>query len=189
MPEYEFTSDWFSARIPVWERFLLPLAGKPLHTLEIGSHEGRSALWVLEHVLTHPGSTITCVDPWGDRTVERRFDRNVAASGKSDQLVKRKGHSWRELRDLPPGRFAFVYIDGCHEGLNVLEDAVLSFRLLRPGGLLCFDDYLWQNDRRGHLPREAIDAFLGLYDRQVEVLERGYQVWARMGVAQRNAVD
>ncbi len=80
---------------------------------------------------------------------------------------------------MPPGRFAFVYIDGCHEGANVLDDAVLSFWLLRPGGLLCFDDYLWQNDRRGHLPREAIDAFLGLYDLQIEVLERGYQVWGQ----------
>lgn len=131
-------------------------------------------------MLTHSAATITCVDPWGNREVERRFDRYVAASGKSDQLVKRKGHSWRELRELPPGRYDFVYIDGCHEGLNVLEDAVLSFRLLRPGGLLCFDDYLWQNELRGHLPREAIDAFLGLYDRKVEVLERGYQ-WGRVG--------
>jgi predicted O-methyltransferase YrrM len=135
----------------------------------------------VEHVLTHPAATITCVDPWGDRKMERRFDRNVAASGKSEQLVKRKGPSWRELRELPPGWFTFVHIDGCHEGLNVLEDAVLSFRLLRPGGLLCFDDYLWQNDQRGHLPREAIDAFLGLYDRQIEVLDRGYQVWRRGG--------
>lgn len=179
MPEYEFTSDWFTARIPVWERFLLPLAGQPIHTLEIGSHEGRSALWVLEHVLTHPAATLTCVDVWADREVERLFDRNVAASGKSDQLVKRKGQSWQELRDLPLGHFAFVYIDGCHEGMNVLEDAVLSFRLLQPGGLLCFDDYLWQSNQRTHLPKPAIDAFVTLYDRRVEVVERGYQVWVR----------
>lgn len=161
MAEHQFTSDWFTARIPIWERFLPPLQGEPLHTLEIGSHDGRSALWVLEHVLAYPAATITCVDPWENSEVERRFDRNVAASGKSDQLVKRKGPSWRELPELPAGRFAFVYIDGCREALNVLKDAVLSFQLLRPGGLLCLDDYLWQNDQRGTCRRRRLMPSLG----------------------------
>jgi len=176
---YEFTSDWFSCRVHTWEKFLGPLKGTQIHTLEIGVFEGRSALWTLENVLTHPDSTITCIDPWSDVKAERRFDRNILASGRSNQVVKLKGPSAVRSRHLPLGRYSFVYIDGSHEGLNVLEDAVHSFRLLKSGGILCFDDYWWESDTIHHRPREAIDSFLCLYDGKVEILERGYQVFLR----------
>lgn len=58
-----FTQDWFSKNIPVWERLFAPLKGRPnLQILEIGSFEGRSACWLLEHVLTGEGAGIDCVD-------------------------------------------------------------------------------------------------------------------------------
>src|SRR5690349_6873094 len=60
---YKLTYDCFSSRIPQWEIDLARLAGQPdLRFLEIGSFEGHSACWLLEHVLTHDTSTLTCVD-------------------------------------------------------------------------------------------------------------------------------
>jgi hypothetical protein len=40
------------------------MAGRPVNFLELGSYEGRSTVWMLESLLTHPQSHITCVDPF-----------------------------------------------------------------------------------------------------------------------------
>ena len=52
--EYEFSSDSFSGSIPVWQRIFAELA--PCRKiLEIGSYEGRSAVWLIENVLNPRG--------------------------------------------------------------------------------------------------------------------------------------
>jgi predicted O-methyltransferase YrrM len=173
----EFTSDWFSWRTPTWEKMLHPYRDRPVHCLEIGSYEGRSAVWTLQNVCCHPESTLTCVDIWPNSEIERRFDANLAAP--AGKVIKKKGLSWKILRSLPYDHYHFVYIDGSHEGLNVLEDAVLAFRLAGPQALICFDDYKWQGPHRHHFPRPAIDAFLKLWEGEVEMLEKAYQVWVR----------
>ena len=37
--------------------------------------------------------------------------------------------------------FDLIYIDASHYAPDVLSDAVLAFKLLKPGGILIFDDY------------------------------------------------
>lgn len=80
-----FTTDWVTQFVPSWTKHVLPvLAGRPgVRWLEVGSFEGRSALWTLDNVLTGPGSEITCVDLWQRMWLqksdfEQRFDENVA---------------------------------------------------------------------------------------------------------------
>jgi len=53
------------------------------------------------------------------------------------------GRSDAMLRDLPHDHFDYISIDGSHEAADVLSDAVLSWPLLKTGGLICFDDYEW----------------------------------------------
>ncbi|MGV6872980.1 class I SAM-dependent methyltransferase [Pseudochelatococcus sp. B33] len=60
--EYQFAHDWFSGHIPQWERLLAEFAGQPVRALEIGTHEGRSATWLLTNVLTHRRARLVCVD-------------------------------------------------------------------------------------------------------------------------------
>jgi hypothetical protein len=62
----------------------------------------------------------------------------------------------------------------------VLVDAVLGWRLLAPGGLLVFDDYLWDTDtdELGN-PRRGIDAFTRLVGDRSRVLSRGSQLVLR----------
>ena len=95
---YDFTEDWFSFRAELWARFLSPLAGRPhLHFAEVGVFEGRSTIWLLEHVLTNPSSRIDCIDPfeWISRhgpvsidmaEVERRFHANIEAAAGGDRV-------------------------------------------------------------------------------------------------------
>src|SRR5215510_810415 len=57
----EFTSDWSSGNFTLWGRVFRPLRGKPLRIVEIGSWEGRSAIFFLNFF---DQSTITCIDPF-----------------------------------------------------------------------------------------------------------------------------
>lgn len=192
--ELQFTTDWFSQHIPLLERWLLPLAGKPgLRFLEIGSWEGRSSCWFLERILTHPSSSLTCVDTFeGSREhnlhrnqrraegIERRFDHNIRATGAQERMVKCKGRSAEVLRRLPLAYYDFIYIDASHIVLDVLRDGVLSWDLLKSGGLCLFDDYglrLFRDPVDN--PKAAIDAFLTTFRGELEVIEIGWQALVR----------
>jgi predicted O-methyltransferase YrrM len=175
MPEY--TADWFSYSIPVWEKVVLPrLPSGTRKFLELGSHEGRSAVWFLEHAM-RPGDELTCVDIWKSEPVERRFAGNV--NGRARAV---KGDITEALLGLVSQREKFdcVYIDGNHDGRVVLENAVLAWMVLSVGGVLVFDDYRYK------IPVEysigaidthfGIDAFLSCYCLRMQVLHRTAQV-------------
>lgn len=197
---FDFSVDWVSDRIPLWQRTLTQLEGLDnVQALEIGCFEGRATVWFLENVLKGSGSKITVIDPFGllapmygvkegepnplDET-ERRFDRNIEAINAGQKTVKIKGFSQVELRKLPLESFDFIYVDGWHAAKDVLEDAVLSWRLLKIGGVMIFDDYLWRQDDEGirneyGRPGVGVDAFLGVFAPYLTVLERSWQLIVR----------
>jgi predicted O-methyltransferase YrrM len=132
--------------------------------------------------LTHPSAVLTCVDPWHNPEIERRFDRNIAASGRSNQVQKLKSTSARALPQIAWHSLDFAYIDGSHEGTDVLLDGLLALKLLRRGGLLVFDDYRWNppDSKRHHPPQPAIDALLELNDWRLTEVHRGWQIAVRV---------
>ncbi|CAN5298386.1 hypothetical protein BH24PSE2_BH24PSE2_13130 [soil metagenome] len=177
-PGYVFTADYISRRTAVWQQHLAQFAGKAhVRLLEVGSFEGRSAIWFLENVLTHPTASMTCVDPFVWQGREPRFDHNIEVSGLADKVTKIKARSEEILGTLEEHSFDIAYIDGSHLAPNVMLDAMLTWMLLKPGGILLFDDYCWQPDRPLHeRPKMAIDAFLKVLETQLEILHVGYQV-------------
>jgi len=65
-----------------------------------------------------------------------------------------------------------IYIDGSHETPDVFSDAALSYRLLRIGGLMIFDDYIWGGGANADPimnPKMAIDCFLNCYQRKMQM--------------------
>jgi predicted O-methyltransferase YrrM len=174
---YEFTADWFTTRIDLWTRVLAPFKDREnVAYLEVGVHEGRALLWMLENILTHPTARATCIDLFGGR-LEQRLRRNLDLSGAADKVTVIKGFSAVELRKLPLDSFEIIYIDASHRGKDVFVDAAESWGLLKKGGLLIFDDYAWDvapllEDR----PKLAIDAFLTLFNKEIQVLEKTFQV-------------
>lgn len=195
MDGYSFPGpDWFSHNIPTWQSIFRE-AGAPRSVLEIGAYEGRSTVWMAEHVLA-PGGEIVVVDHWrGSSThdpaempaVEARFDANVAELRRripGVRLEKVKAASVEALsRLLAAGRtgsFDFVYIDGSHEAPDVLTDAAFAYPLLRVGGLIAFDDYAWRrftdvNDN----PKVAVDAFTNIFWKRLALVSGGYQAFFR----------
>ena len=75
--------------------------------------------------------------------------------------------------------FDFIYIDGDHTSNGVYEDAILSFPLLKQGGIMAFDDYLWKHDSKNPElePKMGIDKFLKDNEKEVKVIVNGYQIW------------
>ena len=53
--------------------------------------------------------------------------------------------------------FDFIYVDASHNPENVIFDAVNSFRYLKTGGVMIFDDYAWGDCKIG------IDSFLNTH--------------------------
>lgn len=183
-----FSQDWFTPNIPHLAGLLQPWQGRDgLSFLEIGCFEGRSTVWFLENVLTAPSSTITCVDTFRGSdehdplavdpdALRAVFQTNIARFGTRVRVLE--GDSRVVLRSMAPdARFDLVYVDGSHRAPDVLSDAVLSWPLVRPGGLLVFDDYRWKGT--GSRPRVAIDAFLRVHRGTYELLHKGYQVAIR----------
>ncbi|HAX81217.1 MAG TPA: class I SAM-dependent methyltransferase [Actinobacteria bacterium] len=183
-----FSQDWFSPHIPHLSRLLAGLRGVPgLSFLEIGSFEGRSTVWFLQQVLTGAGSTITCIDTfrgsaehsgldvgWDD--LQGTFRRNVDSFGSRVRVIE--GESAVVLRGMPRQEaFDLVYVDGSHQATDVLEDGVLSWPLLKVGGIMVFDDYLWR--MMESRPGPAIDAFLAVYADRYDLLHKEYQVAVR----------
>ncbi|MBN2196505.1 MAG: class I SAM-dependent methyltransferase [Polyangiaceae bacterium] len=177
-PGYEFSEDWFTRNVPVWNEHLAPFRERPnLRYLEVGTFEGMSAIWMLKHVLTADSALAEGVDPYFDEAYLSRARRNLEHSGQGGRFKLHCGLSVDVLPALVPASYDIIYIDGSHTADDVLADAVLSWRLLKPSGVLIFDD--WQFDPK--LPDElrptvAIDAFVTAYRRRLELVHRGYQV-------------
>jgi predicted O-methyltransferase YrrM len=184
-PDYAFTQDFVSQHIPVWQEYLAEFRGKEnIHLLEIGSFQGRSAAWFLDNILTHPSASITCLDPFTVPGNEPRFDHNVEVSGSARKVTKIRNRSEEVLYALGEERFDIIYIDGNHHAVNVFMDAMLSWSLLKPGGVIIFDDYAWHPNKPPHKrPQMAIDLFLKTLHPQIMLLHKGYQVIIKKLVA------
>jgi hypothetical protein len=171
--EKEFTADVTSRRFPIWSRVLGGFCDEPIEILEIGSFEGRSAIFFLEFM---PKAKITCIDVFRDAR-ESRFDRNVAPySGRLTKMKSRAVPALESLR-VAKKKFNLVYIDGDHSRYATFADSVGSWPLLKKGGILIWDDYKLHRDRPSATrPEHAIDLFCSAFDGCYRMLHSEYQV-------------
>src|SRR5688500_5749869 len=176
--DYHFRTDWFTWNLPVWEAVLAEYKGKPnLHYLEVGVFEGRSALWMLDNILTHPTSRFTGVDPFldspGVEGFKDIFFANLKLSGHEDRSTLLIGFSQIELRKVSVDSCDIIYIDGS-------EDAVRSHRRLEQGGLLISDDYLGGTAGPAKLRvKPAADVCHAFFKDEYDVVHSGYQLLMR----------
>ena len=195
MSDYKFTQDWFSWAPPVWEH-LTPMLPERKNFLEIGAFEGRATTWIIENMM-EDGGEIVCIDTWagGEEHVngvmsgaKYRFNDNinlVREKHPNRNVTSCTGTSvdWLAALIQEKQRFDFIYIDGSHIAKDVLTDACMSWPLLKKGGIMVFDDYLWGDmSRPNHVPKPAIDAFVNIFIEELKVTHVGYQFIVRKTV-------
>ena len=196
MSSYQFSASWFDGPVKdMWEQIIPQL--KPKRILEVGSYEGASACYLIDKLAADTDIVIHCIDSWEGgishkagggfeadmNAVESNFNHNTSlaisnAKNKVELVVHKEFSDFSLAKLLSTGKknyFDFVYIDGSHEAPDVLCDAVLGFRLLRVGGLMAFDDYLWSErydfgTDRIRCPKPAVDAFVNMYIRKLKII-------------------
>jgi len=185
-----FSANWFGNNAKSWSEWLKELKDKPdLTFLEIGCFEGRATTWLLDNILTHKSSKIHTIDTFDGNmehkvkgkeffeNAEKNYWENIKPYG--DRVITHKGRSDEILKTFPYNSFDFIYIDGSHRSLEVLEDSVLAWRLLKNNGIIVWDDYKWERYEDPNLvPKMGIDAFLQVYQQQYRLINKGYQVCA-----------
>lgn len=199
--DYDYTEDWFQYGVHLWPHLMAHLPKHPgsRRFMEVGSFEGRSAVWLIENAM-RPEDELVCIDTWAGGEehgsinmgqVERRFDSNVAKA-----MARVPGMRLNKIKDVstwgiakqmdwmgnPDSMFDFIYIDGSHQAHDVLCDAVMCWRVLRDGGVMVFDDYLWGDPKRPlHRPKVAIDAFMNIFAPEIKLLHIGGQMAIKKG--------
>ena len=161
---------------------------KPIKYLEIGAFYGANVLSVANTYGLHSESKLYCIDPWADyneypeyknqqSSIYNSFISNVENSGVKDKIIITRGYSNVEIPKFEDEFFDLIYIDGNHEPEYVLEDAVLSFRKLKPNGIMIFDDYGWGGP---DLTQKGIDGFINGYHKRIEYLgEKATQIFIK----------
>ncbi len=196
--DYDFSNTWFNNAKPFWVNLFRNF--QPSRVLEIGSFEGASACFLVDEIASNRPLELHCIDTWEGgiehqeggsfetdmHSVQLRFNRNIEIAKSHAfhhlDLHVHKNYSdsalARLLTEGKAGYFDFIYVDGSHVAPDVLCDAVLSFKLLRKGGIICFDDYYWSEANLKEIdpircPKIAIDAFTNTFCRQLNVLPGG----------------
>jgi SAM-dependent methyltransferase len=195
--EPDFSVDWFSHNIPVWNQVFehFKLIGKDnLRFLEIGCFEGRATRYMLESILTGTDSKIDVVDTFGGSLNEggmgiamsdyafnelyNKFVGNIEPY--KERVTIHRGLSGDVLKQgFDKESYDFIYVDGSHTAYDVLQDAVLAHSLLKVGGIMIFDDFGWKDNNNLHptnSPELGVVAFLNAYELHYNVVFQGYQL-------------
>ena len=138
--------------------------------LEVGCYEGLSSFYVLSEYksvnaffLIYGICLIRIVKHFHTNfdLIEKAFDQNLSGF----DFKKMKNDSVISMRKLLKENvhFDFIYIDGSHNGEDILSDAIEAFKILKVNGLMFFDDFLQHDDNRILQSYVGIDKFLSLY--------------------------
>jgi predicted O-methyltransferase YrrM len=196
--KYQITHEWYAQLLAGHERVHMSNQ-KELHIkpedprviVELGIYEGASSVWWSDHFLDHPESKLICVDPFTgneeyleeeNRTNFPTLDKiqciarhNLQKSKNPGKITVLPGASWdmfstvsQIIKDRP---IDILYVDGEHTTQAVIRDAMLYVPLVKPGGLVIFDDYGHEDVRRG------CDKALTALDCMQRAVFTGWQLW------------
>jgi len=189
----DFTVNW--SPTSTLSKLLPDLSGREgLKFLEIGALEGQGTRFFFERFLGKTG-TMVCIDPfiaYSKSTIAKiegfdhvinaslleRFKSNVAPF--LDRIDLRQGLSQDVLPTLPAETFDLSFVDGDHSRAAVVVDGAESFRLVKKGGYIVFDDYRWGYEKNpAASPKDAVDQFLRLYRGRIKLIHQDWCVIVR----------
>lgn len=153
--KYQYTHNraWF-LQSNLYRQLLKFVKPKEKHTiLEIGSYEGLSACYFSDTILSHPESTLDCVDPYlrftnndhanllNSTQTEKMCRANIAKSAHGTKVTLHTVTSDAYFKSNSK-QYDFIYIDGCHLPEYIDRDMENSWNILHKQGIMWMDDYL-----------------------------------------------
>ncbi len=150
--DYIFSEDWFSSNIPIWDNTINKEFNKnsKLKYLEIGTFEGRSAIYICENF---QNIKVICVDPFDEyesveslakkQDMKRIYDTFQSNVKDFKDRINHYKISSNEFFKKNNELFDIIYIDGSHYYIDVENDFKNSLNCLNVGGIIIFDDFLW----------------------------------------------
>ena len=168
---------------------------KPITCLEIGSHEGQSAMYFLKNILVNPLSKLICVDPFYKNSWSRTdpsvinyediFNINISNNDKNNQIHKFVGinKDFYKSTKYQQMNIDVAYIDDNHTYESTKLNIESIYPKLKQGGIMIFDDYDGDycdpNDKNaGHHwtdpVKKAVDEFLT--HTSMKIIFQEYQV-------------
>jgi len=171
-----FSQKWFLNNFEIFTFFLPKDKSLKFDYLEVGCYEGLSSFYVLSEykfvnaffldIWDMPNPNSKTLSPNFD-LIEKAFDQNLSGFN----FKKIKNDSVISMRKLLKENvhFDFIYIDGSHNGEDILSDAIEAFKILKVNGLMFFDDFLQHDDNRILQSYVGIDKFLSLYSDYLKI--------------------
>ena len=174
--EKSFSNKWFLNNFDIFSFFLPQDKNSKFVYLEVGCFEGLSSFFVLSE---YKAVDATLLDIWdmpnpnsktlshNFNSIENTFDNNLSQFN----FTKIKDDSVVAMRKLfkQNKSFDFIYIDGSHNGEDILSDAIEAFKILKKEGLIFFDDFLQHDKNRALQSYEGIEKFLTLYSNYLKI--------------------
>ena len=171
-----FSQKWFLNNFEIFTFFLPKDKSLKFDYLEVGCYEGLSSFYVLSEYkfvnaffldiwdMPNPNSKTLSTN---FDLIEKAFDQNLSGFN----FKKIKNDSVISMRKLLKDNvhFDFIYIDGSHNGEDILSDAIEAFKILKVNGLMFFDDFLQHDDNRILQSYVGIDKFLSLYSDYLKI--------------------
>jgi len=160
--------------------------------LEIGTFVGTSAIKLLELI---KNSEMTVIDMWEnynesggvegtvdkiqENNIEQIFYNNIEKSGLKHLFTIKKGNSFNVLLDMNKNneKFDVIYVDGSHTLLDSYTDILLSFELLKKGGVMMIDDVPFNKKDILNSPLEGVKYFADKHEKEMKILHIGYRLF------------
>ena len=165
------------------EKYFRHVPNVPLRALQIGTYTGDVTEWLLKNreierihdVDTWQGSVEIDHESIDFSEVEKYYDSRIT----DERVIKCKMTS-DEFFIVNAMSYNFIYIDGDHTAVQTSLDGLNAFKCLEDGGVMAFDDYLWNYKGDRFLePKRGVDAVLEVCKGQYVLIESGYQVWIK----------
>ena len=174
--EKNFSNKWFLNNFDIFNFFLPKEKNSKFDYLEVGCFEGLSSFFVLSE---YKAVNAILFDIWdmpnpnsktlshNFNSIEKAFDNNLSGFN----FTKIKDDSVVAMRKLfkQNKSFDFIYIDGSHNGEDILSDAIEAFKILKKEGLIFFDDFLQYDKNRALQSYDGIEKFLNLYSNYLKI--------------------
>jgi len=179
--------NWFNITAKANFEALIPSSlrnNTEARALQIGSYTGDATDWLYKKTKW----TLDDVDTWmgSDEDAHKALDfSEIESVYDSRHGNKERIHKFKMTSDaffnndyIELNTYDFIYIDGDHTAPQTAIDGLNSFKALKSGGIIAFDDYNWTSGKgRYYDPRPGIDAFQHICKDLIKVMVINGQAW------------